>query len=67
MEGGWNTQIVHKEDNKKKGYYLCNHAVGKGNPDKLSQLWENVTCKNCLKKHKSSITIINNTFEMRRV
>ena len=44
--------IIHKEDDKKEGYYLCIHAVGKGFYKKLSKDWSKVTCKNCLKKMK---------------
>lgn len=43
---------VHKEDSKKKGYYLCNHAVGPGQKEKLSKRWGKVTCQNCLNRKK---------------
>jgi len=43
--------LIHKEDTKKKGYYLCIHAVGKGNPKKITKDWSKVTCKNCLKRN----------------
>jgi len=43
--------LIHKEDTKRKGYYLCNHAVGQGNPKKITKDWGKVTCKNCLKRN----------------
>lgn len=45
-------KIVHKEDNEKKGYYMCNHAIGIVNDkSKLTNDWNNVTCRNCLNKN----------------
>lgn len=38
--------IIHYEH--PKGRYRCNHAVGKGKPEKLTKNWNEVTCKNCL-------------------
>lgn len=47
----WYHMSIHKEDTKRKGYYLCNHAFGKGSPKKITQNWNEVTCRNCLKKN----------------
>ena len=41
--------IIHMEDFGKRGYYLCNHAVGDGRPlEKLTRMWSRVNCKLCL-------------------
>jgi len=39
-----------------KGRYRCNHAVGKGKPEKLTKNWNEVTCKNCLNWRKPNGT-----------
>ena len=39
-------KAIYKED---KIFYLCNQAVVV-NEDKLTNHWEDVTCKNCLKQ-----------------
>jgi len=60
--------IIHKKDvqvtrysgyligfsEEKKECYICNYEV-KANPKKLTDDWDKVTCKNCLKIRKSNI------------
>ena len=43
---------MHKEHHKAKGKYLCNTFMIKGNPKKISELWEDVNCENCWKVKK---------------
>lgn len=52
--------IIHKEDPKRKNYYLCNHAVGPGKKQKLTTKWAKVTCKNCLKQNLYHFSVDEN-------
>lgn len=50
-------QIVHKSvlvsnGTKQRHMYLCNQTVYPKSPDKLSEDWNLVTCKNCIKWNK---------------
>ncbi len=42
--------LIHREDEKRKGFYKCIHAVGPGVKEKLTTNWNKVTCRNCLKE-----------------
>lgn len=48
-------KIIHYEDSEDKGYYFCRNAVGKNYAEKMTDDWDFVTCKNCLKKHHEKI------------
>jgi len=58
--------IIHKESKIKPKHYSCNYAIGKGNPDKLTNDWDKVTCKNCL-NHKPKIKHSNPKLVLRLI